>query len=560
MKIDIQTQVAIIASAETLRFFSAKAEEKIIGLVLDVADDTGIDSVTVASVLESEKEKRSAAHAEKIRRVLERQQAAENMPVSGGVDSIVHEIKQGDKFIVTVAQNNTDVNASMLAALETFAKHEGAELIVCKTLYNTKGFAQPGKTADNNKDYYFAPELAKYFQDAPCYLGTPQLFLAADANVIPTAKNPLAAFEGLTHAGVSMVIPAVKISLRCTAALKGATGKDLFSTGAITKSNYVQRKAGQVAQHEHNIGALFVQVFEDGTFTARQLEQMANFDGFYDKGRLYTGEGVTEVDAVACLQFGDIHAEKMTAENMLQACDIVREYNPQNIMLHDVLDFSSRNHHNIKDSFFVARNDAQGASVVCDLNAVSAAIRQFAECANDGATIHIIESNHDLALEKWIKESDFKKDSLNAGVYLPLALAMVKAAYGGEEINLLEYALTLSRGELSDSSGNENEPISGGVYQMVNFHNTDESVMIAGVEHGVHGHSGLNGSRGSPAQFRTLGVRMNTGHTHTPSIMGGVYTAGVTASLEMGYNVGPSSWRIAHVVTYVNGQRQVIFM
>ena len=80
---------------------------------------------------------------------------------------------------------------------------------------------------------------------------------------------------------------------------------------------------------------------------------------------------------------------------------------------------------------------------------------------------------------------------------------------------------------------------------------------IAGIECGSHGHNGINGARGNPKGFRKLG-KMNTGHTHTPSIYGGVYTAGVAGSLDMGYNIGASSWSQTHLITYENGQRTLI--
>ena len=83
--------------------------------------------------------------------------------------------------------------------------------------------------------------------------------------------------------------------------------------------------------------------------------------------------------------------------------------------------------------------------------------------------------------------------------------------------------------------------------------------MIAGVQMGSHGHNGANGSKGSPKQFSALGVPINTGHTHSPSIYGSCYTAGVRASLDMGYNVGASSWAVADTITYANGQRQILF-
>ena len=53
---------------------------------------------------------------------------------------------------------------------------------------------------------------------------------------------------------------------------------------------------------------------------------------------------------------------------------------------------------------------------------------------------------------------------------------------------------------------------------------------------------------------------MNTGHTHTPSICGKVYTAGVSVSSRMDYTIGAAeNNRVAHIVTYCNGQRSIIF-
>ncbi len=160
--------------------------------------------------------------------------------------------------------------------------------------------------------------------------------------------------------------------------------------------------------------------------------------------------------------------------------------------------------------------------------------------------VHIIESNHDLAINTWLKNMDFKEDPTNALTYLKCMTALYESINNGDSsFNMLEFAM---------------EEIAGLSSEQMVYHTTDESVIMAGIEMGCHGHTGTNGSRGSPAQFRALGVPMNTGHTHTPSIMGGCYTAGVTGSLEMGYNIGASSWQLANILTWPNGQRQVIFM
>jgi azurin len=51
---------------------------------------------------------------------------------------------------------------------------------------------------------------------------------------------------------------------------------------------------------------------------------------------------------------------------------------------------------------------------------------------------------------------------------------------------------------------------------------------------------------------------MNTGHTHTASILEGVYTAGVKANLEQGYNKGASSWSHSDIITYSGGKRAIV--
>jgi hypothetical protein len=74
----------------------------------------------------------------------------------------------------------------------------------------------------------------------------------------------------------------------------------------------------------------------------------------------------------------------------------------------------------------------------------------------------------------------------------------------------------------------------------------------------MHGHTGVNGARGSPAGYRKMDTKANTGHTHSAGITDGVYTAGVSGKLDMGYNKGPSSWSHSHIITYPNGKRSII--
>lgn len=481
----------------------------------------------------------------KDKKAYEKQKRLVELPISKGFDSarehILH-LPHG-KYVLTSAQNNTDVNSDMLESLLTFCKENDAKLLVGKLTYNKNGFCQPDIT--NISELWYDPRIKDMLVTGHICLGDKFHFLA-DANILPTAKNPITGFSGIIQSGEVAILPATKISLKTEAALKGNKIKILLSTGTVTKQNYIMRKIGAVSAIEHNIGAIFVDT-EKNEF--RHLEQIQGFIGFYDLNKCYSVSSCETVDRhVSALQLGDIHAEKIEDTNLENAIQLIKQLKPINLIIHDLCDFSSRNHHNIKDCSFLHVQHVNNSTVKNDLKSVSKVLDKLANNVFDyDGHVHIVESNHDLAINTWLKNSDFKLDPVNAVTYLSCMLALYKyqEKTGNSNFNMLKYAYKeIGRGKFQEK---------------ILFHETDESIVISGIEMGNHGHNGINGSRGSPAQFRNLGVAMNTGHTHSPCITGKVYTAGVTASLEMGYNLGASSWAIAHIVTYENGQRQIIF-
>ena len=81
-----------------------------------------------------------------------------------------------------------------------------------------------------------------------------------------------------------------------------------------------------------------------------------------------------------------------------------------------------------------------------------------------------------------------------------------------------------------------------------------------GIECGMRGHRGPNGSRGNPNSLRNLGRKCNIGHSHTAAILDGIYVAGISCGMDLGYNKGPSSWSQSHIVTYPNAKRAIITM
>lgn len=542
----------IITCAMQNGYFKAKAESKRNEILDLLIADENLQEFTpeqINEVLQKETKRRSDAYQVKLSNQIKKALADSIKPLASGQDSAVEHISkiETDKkmFILTVAQNNTDVDSLFLGALENYAKINNAKILCAKMTYNKTGFQT---SLDDAEGIYYDSKITKYLVGGHIAL-TDQIHFIADANVMPTAKQPLSGFEMITQAGVSAIIPSSKIAMKCLARLKGHNGKILFGTGAVTKRNYILRKAGAVASSSHNIGALVVIINDDLTFTVRHIERMEGCDGFHDLGQYYSATSNYLVRPIA-LQLGDIHAEKAEPKIMSEISKLIVNLNPKATILHDLCDFSSRNHHNVKSSSFIFEQTKNDNTVLGDLQCVANTLIDIAKVSND---VFIIESNHDCAIDTWLENTDFKADTINALTYLKLMTAKFEHidATGSNNLNMLEYAIkNLCNIDMFDEQ----------TINAVKFMRVDDSLIMAGVEMGVHGHIGINGARGGVQGFAGLGIPMNTGHTHTPSIVGNVYTAGVSGSLDMGYNKGASSWQLAHILTHANGQRQVLFM
>ena len=546
MNISAANQTKIIKLATDVNFFGKRLRDKKLEVCDAISKEvfgTAKHSSEICDWLEANRPaKPAAAKRERIAKEDDRPLTA------GALNSAVEtwKVKTGKRFLLTSAQNNTDVHGNFLQTLEVAAKHLNAELLVSKFLYNKNGF-QNGEGA---KGIHFDPRLEKYFLTENVFLNSRESNFAfmAEINILPTATFPLSGFaETAVAFGLDgLAIGHAKISAESVAALKGETVRRMYSTGTVTTKNYIQQKAGQKAEALHNYGALLVEFDDNGVFYVRQIESMDASGAFYDLTDLYTVDGVKGGQSVLGLQYGDIHAEKLDHECALASWgengSLVDVLKPKYQLIHDVHDFTSRNHHNRNSGVFLASQYAQGRDKVLqdikDTGAVLQAMeRPFSQTV-------VIESNHDLALARWLDDPkcNVKQDPANAALYYKLNAALYAAIESGDEtFNVLSYAI-------QEVAGYDVAAI---------FLETDQSLKLAGIECGMHGHNGINGARGNPKGFMKLG-KANTGHTHTASIYGGVYTAGVAGSLDMGYNIGASSWSQTHIITYPNGQRTLI--
>lgn len=495
------------------------------------------------------RQKRAEARVAKVK--AEKPASAPPLPISGGTERPPDEKRRklsGKRFVFTSAQNNTDLHEGFWAALQRFCGANNAKLYVSRFSYNKNGWQQHGGVSqddDESSGLWYDPRITDYVLDEQTKIADGLVF-CGELDILPTASTPLATLSNYTGPN-SGIVPHAKVQLQSYATMKHQDAKFMYTTGACTLRNYIERKAGQVATFHHVFGALYVEVDEDGKWFARQL--MADDSGaFYDLDLYYTRDfcGVIASPNVGVVTLGDIHIEKIDHRALNTALDMLDVLKPEHVFIHDVLDFETRNHHNLRDPHFLADQYYNSSNSVKSNVEAAARFLHGIKARYPFTTIHVVRSNHDQALERWLKDQTGSLDPANAHYWHWLNWNMHHGIRSNQNFDIFKMAV-------QDVAKEDGLDLDG-----IHFVQEDESVVILDIEHGMHGHRGINGARGNPKAFRQLGRKTNTGHSHSAYVLDGNWVAGVLGNLDMKYNSGPSSWSHSNIITYPNGKRCMI--
>ncbi len=455
--------------------------------------------------------------------------------------------KSPGKFIFTCAQSNTYVNKEVWENIKALAEFYGARICVSTFTYDLASYratsVKRGKVVEKSEIWY-DPEIEPYILDHNVKVA-PGLEWCGELNILPTAVKPLTGFESYTGRS-SGIFPHAKISMVSIPSAKYEPTKFNYTTGTVTKRNYIAKTAGFKANFHHAYGGLLVEVDGEGDWFCRQLNADKN-NTIYDLTNKVEDGKVVQGQRIEAINWGDIHTGTVS-KDMLDinwgVDGILETLQPKYQFMHDVLDFRVRNHHEIKNHHSRFAKYTQGKDSVID--EIKAVIRFRFNTDRKGKTkTVVVHSNHDNAFERWLREADYRNDPVNAEYFLEAQLAKYRSIRKGEKnLNLIKWAMGTDEG--------------------IRFLNPDESFIIcrnnggSGIECGMHGHYGPNGARGNIRSFSKMGRKCNIGHTHSVGIENGAYCAGVTGDLDQGYNVGPSSWSQSHIITYANGKRTII--
>lgn len=462
---------------------------------------------------------------------------------------------RGRRFIFSGAQNDTPVDRPFWRNLTAYADEIGAEIIIGPWTYETSWWSE-----NTPSSRVYDPLLKDHLCFGQMELGIDAMF-CGEMNTLPTASRPISDLTTYSR-GRWAIFPHAKLQLiSVPASDPHDQAFQVMTTGAVTRPRVAPRKAGVKSIYHHQLGATIVEFDGDGDIFCRQI--LADDKGnFQDLDAVVRNGKVTTGNPIKVFVAGDIHVAKTDHTNILTTFgyDPLRDetaersmidiLKPQTVVLHDLHDHQARNHHHADDvshDFEMAHRDR--ATILDEIRIAADFLRGI---SRPRMNILVVESNHDIALERYVREGRYRMDGQNFRFGLAMDCAyhdwraeVADAIEKGEKptnFSLLEWAL---------------RNLDANRFAGVSWVYDGCSHIVDGVQLGYHGFRGANGAKGTISGFARMGHPITIGDKHSPAILDMVYCAGVM-QLQQGYNKGPSGWAVSHVLQYPNGTRTLV--
>lgn len=304
----------------------------------------------------------------------------------------------------------------------------------------------------------------------------------------------------------------------------------IHSTGAITKPAYLRNRIGMIADQDHILGGLIIEI-DDDIFHVRQVRMDPRDGSFVDCGVRYFADGRAEPERAEAFKMGDIHPgfeDPVALNAWYEIWDAIK---PKRIFLEDFFDGCSITHHLENKKLTQQQLPEHFKSLEAELANARRVLAEVRSHAPSDAQFFLTASNHPEHVDRWLDEGRYVKDKVNYAI----GHRMVVAALDGK-VPLQEF---LDPGK------------------SMTWLDQNEDMFVEGVQMNSHGHLGVNGSKGGKAgQEMTYGDAA-TAHTHTPGIHHDLFTAGHSTTPRHGYNNGPTTWILGSIAIYRRGQKQL---
>src|SRR6185312_460485 len=315
--------------------------------------------------------------------------------------------------IAVAAQNATPVHADFWACLLTAQRHRKAELFVMPTRYKNPTSHWSGSQANSE---HYDKAVVPYLWNQRLDLN-PNLTLLADVPTQPTAAQPLASLDGMSHAS-SGILPHAKLQFRTVPTPNNRMAKILTTTGICTVPNYTASRTGKIGEFHHSLSAVIVE-FDGAKFHMRQLHYSKTHNAITDgvRGVMYKANGkVVKAPRPKALAQGDTHVDftdPLVDRATFGEAGLVQTLRPEYVIWADLLDSHAINHHDEFDPFIQA---AKAQSGRVDMGAeVHRAIDHVRARTYPGITNVIQAANHNDMFRRWmLQRFNWRTDHTNS--------------------------------------------------------------------------------------------------------------------------------------------------
>lgn len=436
------------------------------------------------------------------------------------------ETKKYKRFVITTAVVGCSVHEGFLKNIDAYCEANNAMLLILPA-------ADPAADAAWEMDPILKDRYI-VFDDLSL---NKNLFISS---IKLSAKHidPITSLGRIGQRNGSFIYASPKQRLKMVPTAEDKLPVAIMTTGAITKaayktSRYMSERTAYIADHDHVMGALIIEIEDNKKYHYRQIQ--ANKAGdFVDLSTKYEDEDSSH-DRLLALIMGDFHSGETDPEVDKVSIEILKEHKPRYLIWHDAFNGISINHHEYKNKLTRARRAIIGKlSLEEEIQGLANDINRYTPLVDE---LVLVKSNHDEFLERYLEEFMFRDDPQNVKIALELAWMMVCG------FDPLKHAVERLL----------NEP------KKVRWLKRKESFKLAGIECGSHGDMGAHGSAGSLAHMENAYGASNSGHAHAPEIFRQCFRVGTSSILNPEFTEGSlSGWMHTHLLQYSNGSRQLI--
>ena len=443
-------------------------------------------------------------------------------------------LKENKRFIITTAVTGTEVHKGFYENLKKLCRLKKAKLLVLLC-------SDPAKHKDKFEDLgTVPPELAKetiIFEDSKLNSN----FHLCTVKLTAKAIRPTSGLARISKKYGSFVYAAPKIALEYASVRnnKDKWPHAIMTTGAVTLPDYrsqmyLSQRTAFIAEHDHEFGALYVEIQDDDRYFFNQIECKDIEEGsFYFENRFFN-KGKSKRIRPEFFIMGDLHAGKTCPDTRKAWIDIIKKFKPKKIALHDALNGTSVNGWIRNDIIARHQRSKLGEDDLGkELEYFSEELAFWASLVDE---VVMVPSNHNDWLERWLRRADYADDAKNHYMGVTLAKAML------EGHNPIKFAV---------------EEYFEKTISNVVWLGRNEDYFVEGVQINSHGDKGVNGSRGSLKGMETAYGESFSGHSHTAGIFRRNWSVGTSTHLQEEYNDGASTWTNTSGLLYSDGTRSL---